>query len=657
MAGANLGTAYVQIIPSAQGISGSISRALAGESKAAGLSAGGSIAGGIKSAIAKAAIGATIGAGLKKSLSEGAALQQSYIGGLDTLYGSAADKAREYAQAAVEAGVSQNSFAEQAVSFGAALKQAYGGDATKALEAANTAILDMTDNAAKMGTPMQSIQDAYQGFAKQNYTMLDNLKLGYGGTKTEMERLLADAEKLPAAMGKSFDIDNLGDVYEAIHLIQGDLGLTGVAAAEASDTFSGSLAAMKAAYDNLMGNMMLGENVGKSMETLATTASTFLFNNLIPAVGRIFQSLPTAIRSFMQSGLPQFMEQGKALMDSLLKGAQTQLPTMISNLMNSLVNLSGSLRSGASAFVDTGLQIVKSIAMGIINNIPTFIQTAPKIITNLANIINDNAPKIISTGIEIIKALAKGIINGIPVLIANLPQIGEAILAAFQAISWMSMGKLAVKGISKGLSAAASGVKSAAKKVWNGITAPAKAAVAKVKSTVGSIKSHLSFSGLSSKVSAAWNKIKTAMTKPIDAARTKVRSALNKIKGMFPLHIGKIFSGIRLPHFSVSGGSAPYGIGGKGSLPHFHVSWYKKAMENPYMFTKPTLIGAGEAGDEIMYGRKALMKDIKEAVGSGGGDTYYNMGNVTIDAHDLQDVMTMEEFFNVALRAKRFAGR
>lgn len=178
MAGTNLGTAYVQIVPSAQGISGSISNVLGGEAESAGASIGGKIGAFAKKALAAAAVGAVLVKGLKASFSEGAALQQSYLGGLDTLYGDAADAARAYAREAAAAGISMNNYSEQAVSFGAALKSAYGGDTMAAAQAANTAILDMADNAAKMGTPLESIQNAYQGFAKSNYTMLDNLKLG-----------------------------------------------------------------------------------------------------------------------------------------------------------------------------------------------------------------------------------------------------------------------------------------------------------------------------------------------------------------------------------------------------------------------------------------------------------------------------------------------
>lgn len=178
MAGTTLGTAYVQIVPSAKGIKGSISDVLGGEAEAAGTDAGSKIGSFAKKAIAAAAIGTAVVAGVKVAMDEGSKLQQSYFGGLDTLYGEAADAARNYAREAAAAGISMNDYSEQAVSFGAALKSAYGGDTTKAINAANTAIMDMADNSAKMGTDIESVQMAYQGFAKQNYTMLDNLKLG-----------------------------------------------------------------------------------------------------------------------------------------------------------------------------------------------------------------------------------------------------------------------------------------------------------------------------------------------------------------------------------------------------------------------------------------------------------------------------------------------
>lgn len=643
-----VGTAYVQIIPSARGISGSITKALGGEAKSAGTSAGGLISGGVKKAIAAAGIGTALTAGLKAALSEGANLEQTYLGGLDTIYGKAADKAREYATAAARAGVSQNQFADQAISFGAALRQAYGGDTSKAIEAANTAIMDMTDNAAKMGTPLQSIQDAYQGFAKQNYTMLDNLKLGYGGTKTEMERLLADAEKLS---GQKYDISNLGDVYDAIHVIQGDLGLTGVAAQEAATTFSGSFGAMKAAAQNLMGDLMLGQNVAPAMKTLADSAATFLFQNLIPAVGRVFQSIPTAIGTFLQSGLPQFVTAGTQMMQSLIDGAQTALPGMIANLMNSLASLSSSFASGMSTFVDVGLTLIKSIANGIIQNIPVFIATVPTIITNLANIINTNAPKIIATGAVIIKNLAVGLVKAIPVLIANIPQIIQAIIAVFQAFQWASIGKLAVNGISKGLKAGIGVAKSAGKKIASGVVNAIKSVPSKVSSMVSRVKSHLGFSGAVAKVKGVFERIKSAMMKPIDKARDKIKGAVDKIKGFFPFNVGKIIH-FSVPSISLKTSSRTV-LGKTITFPSgFSVSWHKKAMENPYLFDSATLFGAGEAGDEMLYGRKALMRDIAEA--TGGSGTTYNIGDITLDVSDLDNIATLDDFVKIALRAKRF---
>lgn len=180
MAGTTLGTAYVQIVPSAQGIKGSITNLLSGEAQSAGTSLGSKIGAFAKKALIAGGVATAVVGTVKAALNEGAKLQQSYLGGVDTLYGEAADGVRAYAREAAQAGISMNTYSEQAVSFGAALKQAYGGDVKKAAEAANTAIMDMADNSAKMGTDITSVQMAYQGFAKQNYTMLDNLKLGYG---------------------------------------------------------------------------------------------------------------------------------------------------------------------------------------------------------------------------------------------------------------------------------------------------------------------------------------------------------------------------------------------------------------------------------------------------------------------------------------------
>ena len=283
-----LGKAYVQIIPSAKGISGMIQKEIGGEVASAGVSAGESLGSKMVGAISGVIAAAGIGKVFSAAISEGAALQQS-LGGIETLFKGSADKVKGYANEAYKTtGLSANAYMENVTGFSASLLQSLGGDTNKAAETANMAMIDMSDNANKMGTSMESIQMAYQGFAKQNYTMLDNLKLGYGGTKQEMQRLLADAEKLT---GVKYDINNLSDVYNAIHAIQENLDITGTTAKEAASTFSGSFESMKAAAQNVLGKIAIGENVTPALESLLETTKTFLFGNFLPMVGNILSGL------------------------------------------------------------------------------------------------------------------------------------------------------------------------------------------------------------------------------------------------------------------------------------------------------------------------------------------------------------------------------
>ena len=280
--------AYVQLIPSARGITGKIQSILDPEASAAGQSAGQSLGSSLVSVMTKVIAAAGIGKAFSAAISEGAALQQS-LGGIETLFKGSADKVKGYANEAYKTtGLSANAYMENVTGFSASLLQSLGGDTSKAAETANMAMIDMSDNANKMGTSMGSIQLAYQGFAKQNYTMLDNLKLGYGGTKQEMERLLNDAQKLT---GVKYDINNLSDVYNAIHAIQENLDITGTTAKEAASTFSGSFESMKAAAQNVLGKLALGENILPSLHALLKTTSTFLFDNFLPMVGNIFSGL------------------------------------------------------------------------------------------------------------------------------------------------------------------------------------------------------------------------------------------------------------------------------------------------------------------------------------------------------------------------------
>ncbi|HFU4004993.1 TPA: hypothetical protein ACGO3P_000338, partial [Streptococcus suis] len=309
-----LGKAYVQIIPSAQGIGGSISKILDPEAKSAGQSAGSSIGSNLVSTITKviavAGIGKLIKDGISASLSAGADIQQSF-GGLDTLYAGAQKEIKQYAADAYKAGISANTYAENATAFGATLKQALGGDAVAAANAANMAIMDMADNSAKMGTDIETVQQTYQSLARGNYAMLDNLKLGYGGTKAEMQRLLDKASELT---GKNFDMSNFADITEAIHVVQQDLGIAGVAVDEASTTFSGSLQAMKSSFTNVLAALSSGElDITPQLKGLAETTANFIFGNFIPMLGRLFSQLPSAIGALIKAAVPEIKSNLKAL--------------------------------------------------------------------------------------------------------------------------------------------------------------------------------------------------------------------------------------------------------------------------------------------------------------------------------------------------------
>lgn len=467
---AEIGKAYVQIIPEASGISGKISQILEPEAKKAGDSGGKSLADGIKSALLKLGIGTIITKGIKDSLEAGGALQQSF-GGLDTLYGDASEQAKQYAIEASKAGISANDYAEQAVAFGASLKQAFGGDTTKAMESANMAIMDMADNSAKMGTDITAVQSAYQGFAKQNYTMLDNLKLGYGGTKTEMERLLKDAQKLS---GVKYDINNLGDVYEAIHVIQEDLGLTGVAAYEASETFSGSFNAMMASVQNLMASLSLGEGVDTALQSLITSASAFLFNNLIPMLWNILTSLPGAIASAIPmiwdqikgqilgviggQSVGEFIQSGYTIFMNWLTGFLQGLPQIILTASEVINNMIGAFMSNYPNIMQSGFDMLSGFISGIISNLPNIITTGAKVIMQFIAVVGSHLPQILQKGIEIIGQLIAGIIRSIPNVVKAIPQIFNAIKTSFESHDWAKIGSDILAGIGNGIKNAVDGL-------------------------------------------------------------------------------------------------------------------------------------------------------------------------------------------------------
>ncbi len=394
------------------------------EAESAGSSAGGKIGAGMKIAVAAgaAAAGAVMVKTISSSLQEGAKLQQS-LGGVETLFKSSASKVKDYAnQAYRTAGLSANDYMENVTSFSASLLQSMGGNTAKAADKANMAMVDMSDNANKMGSNIGDIQNAYQGFAKQNYTMLDNLKLGYGGTQDEMKRLLSDATKIT---GVKYNMSNLSDVYSAIHAIQGKLNITGTTAREAASTFSGSFDSMKAAASNVLGKLSLGMNIGPDLQALATTVSTFLFQNFIPMVTNVLTALPAAIVTFVQTAAPQFMSAGAKMLSQLAGGFTTGMPQFSAKLQGIITGITTWITANLPTLMATGTKILTDIANGILQALPGLVTTAGQLINSFVKFLMVNLPVILNSGKNMLLKLIDGIIS-------NLPAIGRS---AIQAVS------------------------------------------------------------------------------------------------------------------------------------------------------------------------------------------------------------------------------
>lgn len=382
-----LGQAYIQIMPSARGIKDMIKKELGSEIPQAGQEAGETLSSKMLSVAKKAIAAAGIGKFFSASLTEGADLQQS-LGGIETLFKGSADVVKKYANEAYKTtGLSANAYMENVTGFSASLLQSLGGDTRKAADVANMAMVDMADNSNKMGTSMDRIQDAYQGFAKQNYTMLDNLKLGYGGTKTEMQRLLADAQKLT---GVKYDINNLSDVYQAIHAIQENLDITGTTAKEAATTFSGSFASMKAAAQNVLGKLALGEDIMPSLHQLFETVKTFLVGNLIPMVWNVLKGIPQVLAGALGELMHMLFGDyiGESIMNDLYD-VFDKVGGVVSTIYDMIF---GSLSKKDNIDFLKKLGINEKTASSIVNigdNIRTRFENIGAVISNVAGIVGE----------------------------------------------------------------------------------------------------------------------------------------------------------------------------------------------------------------------------------------------------------------------------
>ena len=403
---------------------------------------------------AAATAAATATAALVKSAVTAYSDYEQLVGGVETLFKDSASEVQKYAANAYQtAGLSANEYMETVTGFSASLLQSLDGDTKAAAEKANVAITDMSDNANKMGTSMESIQNAYQGFAKQNYTMLDNLKLGYGGTKEEMQRLLEDAEKLS---GQKFDLSSYADIVDAIHVVQTEMGITGTTAKEAATTIQGSVNMTKAAWQNLVVGIADDTQdfdvlVNNFVESVTTAG-----NNILPrveialkGVGTLVEKLAPIIAktvpNIVSTTLPSMIKAGtsmiRTLLDGLLKAVPELIPcfknivnqlisVIVTNLpmiLNAAVTIAGAIVSGLVEalpdILDAGIELIQSLAQGLTTGIPTILSTAITIVSQLASTLIQNVPQIVQTGIQLLLGLANGILQAVPQLLQELPGI------------------------------------------------------------------------------------------------------------------------------------------------------------------------------------------------------------------------------------------
>ena len=409
----------------------------------------------------------------KTALDSVGALEQN-VGGVETLFGDTADAVIAAADRAYQtAGMSANDYMSTVTSFSASLLQSLSGNTEEAAKVADMAIIDMADNANKMGTSMDMIQNAYQGFAKQNYTMLDNLKLGYGGTKTEMERLLADAQELT---GVKYDINNLNDVYQAIHVIQEEMGITGTTAKEASETLEGSMAAAKAAWDNFMN----GSSDADQLADAFATAADNIVNNLAEIVPRFAETLPalagaivSQIPDLAAAIVPAVLSAGQSILEQardavldfdfegmaemvvesitdfingdglrsflgclvdiftgIVNGISSMLPTLLPALVELIAYTVTTLIDQLPALLDCALQLIMGLADGILAALPVLIEALPEVISSIVQFLISAVPQIIDAGIELLMALVDALPVIIDALVDALPQIIEATVTA-----------------------------------------------------------------------------------------------------------------------------------------------------------------------------------------------------------------------------------
>lgn len=537
---------------------------------------------------AVAGVATAFGVMTKKALDSYASLEQN-IGGVETLFKDSSQSVVDNAKKAYKtAGLSANAYMETVTSFSASLLQSLGGDTKKAADYADRAIIDMSDNANKMGTSMGLIQNAYQGFAKQNYTMLDNLKLGYGGTKEEMQRLVQDASKMTDVqkeLGVSVDGSSLsfGNIVNAISVMQKHMGIAGTTSKEASETISGSISSMKGAFDNFLN----GTGSPKELAETMVTAGKNVIKGLSEIVPRLLETLPEVkqlvqeniVQAFSEDNVKQMVESGKniimslisgmtdslpnilpvalnliqftanaivsnvpilaqkgyEILDNIISGFVSAIPTALPKVLDFIQGVGDKIAEAAPTLIKKGFDLLGKLVEGIVQAIPILIAKVPTIISTFANVINDNFPTILAKGVGLLWELIKGIISAIPDLIANAPKIVRAIVDVIMAFQWTTLGKNIITSFKNGVSSMKGAVKEAGENIHNAI----KNALVNLPSVLANI-GKTAMSGFGNAIRSMAGAAKSAAS----AVRNAVLSAIKSIPGK-AVSIGKdIVSGL-----------------------------------------------------------------------------------------------------------------
>lgn len=631
----NVGSAASGVFSGLSGVASSVASRMAGALKGGADTAwnaissmSGKAVGALKgiATVGLAGVGTAVAAlaGVGKSALDAYATYEQAVGGVDTLFKDASGTVQKYAAEAYRtAGVSANEYMTQVTSFSASLISSLGGDTAKAAELGNTAMVDMSDNANKMGTDIETIQQTYQSLARGNYAMLDNLKLGYGGTKSEMERLIQDANKVKQANGEMGDlsIDKFSDVVQAIHIMQQQMGITGTTAKEAATTIEGSVGMMKAAWQNWLAELgkdnadingltkQLVDSVGTVIQnvgpriaqiitgitaalpqlfaSLGSTLPALVMQILPPVLGALGQlgtmlltsattwittSLPQLLaqfQSWVTSNLPSFLQTGLTMITNLLQGIvqalpqiastavivlttlldglSAQLPQLIPIGVNAVLNLVQGILNNLPQIIDSGLKLILGLAQGLINALPDLVGKAPILIGQLVGGIINRLPQILQAGVQLLGALANGFISSVPRLIGSIPGMVGQIMRGFTSVNWGSVGLNIITGIATGIAGAAGRL----------VTAAVNAATNALNWVKRKLGIHSPSRVFRDQVGEM---IGEGMAVGIDESASKVRKAAGRLTGILPSQDASYSVGVANASRGVN--AAAYGNGG-----------------------------------------------------------------------------------------------